>query len=131
MSFLKSEIEALKLEVEHSSSVVKLLQNKVDKERSSLYGIDKQVEDEFQHTYQDSIESYQTKINEFSAVLNESMVEKQQLIEECKNLVDSITSIEKETSECVRKVHKDYESSAEHEKKSFKLGYEERLQKVW
>lgn len=56
--------------------------------------------------------------------------EKRYLIEKCNELVAAVKDQEHDLAAEVRAVYKDAETSIESEKKAFRAGYEDRLQKV-
>jgi len=59
------------------------------------------------------------------------MSEKSDLIEKCKLLMEDIKQVELDTQAEVRRIYREGEQSIEAEKRRFKLGYEERLTKVY
>jgi trans-2-enoyl-CoA reductase len=58
------------------------------------------------------------------------MERKKEHVASCKGLVDAIARAEEDVNNEVRKLHKQCDVRIEQEKKAFKAGYEERLQKV-
>jgi hypothetical protein len=55
---------------------------------------------------------------------------KKELIESCKNLVDSLKENERDLAEECRKIHKDADDAVEMDRRLFRSGQEDRLQKV-
>lgn len=58
------------------------------------------------------------------------MQQKSDLVGRCHELVDAVKEQERDLSAEVRSVYKDAEQVIENEKKSFRAGYDDRLQKV-
>lgn len=58
------------------------------------------------------------------------MQQKSDMVNRCQELLDAVKEQERELSAEVRSVYKDAEQIIENEKKTFRAGYEDRLQKV-
>ena len=58
------------------------------------------------------------------------MAEKTDLLAKCKDLVEQVKEEERKTASELRQLYREVEQSLELDRKKFKDGYEERLQKV-
>lgn len=68
---IRREIEALGVEVDHSASIVRLLHSKVSKERQAVTNVERDIDREYQLKHQCAIDTYNAKLEERTASLNE------------------------------------------------------------
>ena len=127
---MRQEVEALRVEVEHSQEVVRLLRAKVERERRAVAQVDRELEEEYRATHQTSLDRYHQQVQTLTRQLNDQLQRKKDLVDRCRSLAEQVQRAEEDTAESVRKVHKEAELSTEREKRSFRAGYEERLQQV-
>lgn len=127
---MRHEVEALRVEVDHSHEVVRLLRAKVERERRALGSVERELDDEYNKKQKESADQYGVRVQQLTEQLNRLIHQKKELVERCKELALQVRKAEDEVSEAVRRIHKEAETSAERERKAFRAGYEERLQQV-
>lgn len=127
---MRQEVESLRVEVEHSQEVVRLLRAKVERERRAVAHVERELEDEYRASHQASLDRYHGDVQALTGQLNGQLQLKKELVERCKELAEQVQRAEENIAESVRKMHKEAELSTEREKRTFRVGYEERLQQV-
>ena len=127
---MRHEVEALRVEVEHSQEVVRLLSAKVERERRAVATVDRELEEEYRVRHQTSLDRYHGEVQTLTGQLNELLQRKKDLVERCRELAGQAQRAEEDAAESVRKLHKEAELGTEREKKIFRAGFEERLQQV-
>ena len=126
---IREQLIHLTIELEEKNNVASILTNKIEKERLALGKIELDVSNEYQHVVDEITRDNKVAIDSIMRKTSQLMLEKKELLQICQKNIDDINAAETENSMVTRDMHKQHEYELEQEKKLFRSGQEERLEK--
>jgi uncharacterized protein YoxC len=127
---LKEQIIALNLDLEDKIKVGELLERRIEKARKDFDLVESIVRERFSSSLKDEKDKNKSIAEDITRKTEELVAEKAQLINELKERVNDIQQAEHDLQAEIRSLYREAERELEMERKRFKSGYEDRLQKV-
>lgn len=126
---VREQLIALSVDLEDRYRVLKSLQGRIDKERVMLNRVEADLAEEYDVIIEMETNSYKENTDKILKQSNILMNEKKQLLESCQMLLDQLKENEHSLAEQSRSIQHDVDQLIEQDRKIFKAGAEERLEK--
>lgn len=126
---LREKVISLSLEIEDRAKVLEVLRGKIADERSLLRQADGQISESAQHEMDVSAASFKQEHSRLVQLADAAVEEKKTLLQACKDSVEAIRSIDEEAEVEAKRISSELKIAIETERKLFKAGSEDRLQK--
>jgi len=126
---VREQLIALTVDVEDRYSVLKRLKSLVDNERIMLNNVESNYRDEYDIIIDNEINNHKENTDKIIQQSNGLMNEKKRLLESCQYLLDQLKDNENNLSEQSRSIQHDIDQVIEQDRKIFKAGTEDRLEK--
>jgi len=126
---IREQLIHLTIELEEKNNVASILSNKIENERLSLGKIELDVANEFQHVLDEITRDNKAAIDSIMKKTSQSMMDKKELLQICQKMIDDINTAETQNTLVTKDLYKQYEYELEQDKKLFRSGQEERLEK--
>lgn len=120
---------ALSVDVDDRHTVLRRLKSLVDRERTLLNRVEADLADEHETVVDIEINNHKQNTDKILQQSNALMTEKKRLLESCQSLLDQLKDNEHSLAEQSRSISYDVDQIIEQDKKLFKAGTEERLEK--
>jgi len=126
---IREQLICLTVELEEKVVVCSTLSSRIEAERESLNHIETDTSNEYTAHLENEISKHQDESNRVVSMGKNLMMEKKNLLQRCEDTIEAIKVIEREMASDGRRIHRQMEESIEAEKKLFRSGQEERLDK--
>jgi len=126
---IREQLIALQVDVDDKTKVCEVLEQKVRNERSLLSRIESEITEEYQTTLERELRDHQAEMERLRNLSSRYMHEKKELMEFCKVQLGAIKDDETSVQDQARRLHREADETLELERKTFRSGHEERLQK--
>ncbi len=128
---LKEQIIALNIDLEDKIKVGQLLDKRIEKARYEFDKVELVVRERYANSLEDEKNLHKELSEDLTRKTQELVAEKAQLINDLKDRVSEIHQAEHDLQAEIRSLYREAERQLEADRKRFKAGYEERLQKVY
>jgi hypothetical protein len=126
---LREKVIYLSLEIEDRAKVLEVLHGKIADERSLLRQAEAQISEVVQHEMDVSAASFKQEHTRLVQLADSAVEEKKVLLQSCKDSVEAIRAIDEEAEVEAKRINAELKIAIETERKLFKAGAEDRLQK--
>lgn len=126
---IREQLICLTVELEEKVVVCSTLSNRCEAERESLSKVEESVENEYGAQFEQEISKHQEESNRIITMGKNLMMEKKELLQKCEDIMETIKVVEREMASDGRRIHRQIEENIEAEKKTFRSGQEDRLDK--
>ena len=130
MSKIKEQLISLNLEFEDKEKTNGILQRKLTQQREEFQRCEEPIHDKYQYEIDSEKSRHKDVVDRLTHDSEKLVSEKANLLKTCQDLVEEIKEFELENQAEMRRLQKEADENYEMERKKFKQGAEERLQKV-
>lgn len=126
---VREKIIQLTVDLDDKKKIFKSIQRKIEAVRHSISRVEGDVEDEYNTIIENEGKSFNIEFENMSNLLNNLVSEKKELISKCQQSIDDIKEKESNSAAEVRKLIRDQDAVIEQDRRMFRAGQEDRLQK--
>jgi len=126
---IREQLIGLTVELEDKNNICNALGNRIETERLTLSRVEAEANEEYAQVLERTAQAHKDEIDKIMQNSSKLMSEKKELLGVCQDLVDSLKEMEKENAAELKRISAQYEDLVEQDKRRFRAGQEERLEK--
>lgn len=126
---IREQLIGLTVELEDKNNICNALGSRIETERLTLSRVEAEANEEYAQVLERTAQAHKDEIDKIMQNSSKLMSEKKELLGVCQDLVDSLKEMEKENAAELKRISAQYEDLVEQDKRRFRAGQEERLEK--